>query len=163
VLLEAEVLDESFRAVPAANIAIKATSDAGAVVPARVEASGRGDGRYTVSVDARAAGLYRVELTAMSGGQELGRASTHLRRADGVLEQFSAWQHRPMLERLARDSGGRYWTLDALAGLPEAIRYSRAGMVERQTLDLWNIPLALLLLAMLKCGEWLLRRYWRRL
>jgi hypothetical protein len=68
-----------------------------------------------------------------------------------------------MLERLARDTGGRYWTLDDLTGLPDAIRYSRAGMVERQTLDLWNIPLAFLLLAMLKCGEWLLRRYWRRL
>jgi uncharacterized membrane protein len=36
-------------------------------------------------------------------------------------------------------------------------------MVERQTLDLWNIPLAFLLLAMLKSGEWLLRRFWSRL
>jgi hypothetical protein len=36
-------------------------------------------------------------------------------------------------------------------------------MVERQTLDLWNMPLALLLLALLKLSEWLLRRLWRRL
>jgi hypothetical protein len=68
-----------------------------------------------------------------------------------------------MLERIAHDTGGRYWGLDELAGLPEAIRYSRAGMVERQTLDLWNMPAGFLLLALLKLGEWLLRRYWRRL
>ena len=53
-----------------------------------------------------------------------------------------------MLERIARETGGRYWALGDLAGLPEAIRYSRAGMVERQTLDLWNMPLALLLPAL---------------
>jgi hypothetical protein len=80
-----------------------------------------------------------------------------------VREQFGVFQHRPMLERVAHDTGGRYWRLDELAGLPEAIRYSRAGMVERQTLDLWNMPAAFLLLALLKLGEWLLRRHWRRL
>ncbi|MEO6186024.1 MAG: hypothetical protein ABIP38_14005 [Steroidobacteraceae bacterium] len=163
VTLEAEVLDDTFKPVPDATVQIHATSDNGAEAPVTVTPSGKGDGRYTVAVDARAAGLYRVELTAMSGTRELGTAITHLRRADGVLEQFSAWQHRPMLERIAHDTGGRYWSLDDLDGLPEAIRYSRAGMVERQTLDLWNMPLAFLLLALLKAGEWLLRRYWRRL
>ncbi len=163
VTLEAEVLDESYHPVPDAKLTVKAVSETGVVAPATIEPSGRNDGRYDVAVDARAAGLYRVELTAMAGTRELGHATAHLRRADGVLEQFSSWQHRPMLERIAHDTGGRYWSLDDLDGLPEAIRYSRAGMVERQTLDLWNIPLAFLLLAMLKSGEWLLRRYWSRL
>ena len=80
-----------------------------------------------------------------------------------MLEQFSSYQHRPMLERIARETGGRYWQLDQIGELPEAMRYSRAGMIERQTLDLWNMPLAFLLLALLKGGEWLLRRQWRRL
>jgi hypothetical protein len=30
-------------------------------------------------------------------------------------------------------------------------------------LDLWNIPLAFLLLLLLKSGEWLVRLYWGRL
>jgi len=132
-------------------------------VPARVEPSGRGDGRYTVTLDAREPGLYQVRLNATAAGKPLGEAVTHLRRVDGVLEQFGSWQHRPMLERIARETGGRYWTLDDLAGLPEAIRYSHAGMVESHTIDLWNAPLGFLLLALLKGGEWLLRRHWRRL
>ncbi len=68
-----------------------------------------------------------------------------------------------MLERIARETGGRYWTLNDLAGLPEAIRYSHAGMVESHTTDLWDAPLGFILLALLKGSEWLLRRHWRRL
>lgn len=163
VTLDAEVLDESYRPLPKAEIQVEATSETGATVPARLEPSGRGDGRYTVAVDAREPGLYRVQLNANADGKPVGEAVAHLRRSDGVLEQFGSWQHRPMLERIARDTGGRYWQLSDVAGLPEAIRYSPAGMVERQTLDLWNMPLAFLLLALLKAGEWLLRRYWRKL
>lgn len=163
VTLEAEVLGEDFLPSTDAELVLTATSETGATVPVRMEPSGRGDGRHTVALDAREPGMYRVELTATAGGEQVGSAIAHLRRADGVLEQFGSWQHRPMLERIARDTDARYWTLDDLAGLPEAIRYSRAGVVERQTLDLWSMPLAFFLLALLKAGEWLLRRHWRRL
>jgi hypothetical protein len=60
-------------------------------------------------------------------------------------------------------TGGRYWPLADLDGLAAAIPYSKAGVIERQTLDLWNLPIVFLVLALLKCGEWLLRRAWRRL
>jgi uncharacterized membrane protein len=163
VTLEAEVLGKDFRPLENATLDITAVAEDGTLVPARLEPSGLADGRHTVALDARAPGLYRVELAARLGEETVGTAVSHLRRADGVLEQFSSWQHRPMLERIARDTGAQYWRLDDLAGLPEAIRYSRAGVVERQTLDLWNMPLALLLLVLLKAGEWLLRRHWRRL
>jgi uncharacterized membrane protein len=161
--LEAELLDETYQPVPSVVVEVTATSDSGETVPVRVEPSGRGDGRYSVNVQAAAPGLYRVELKAHAGDRVLPGAIAHVRREDGVAEQFSAYQHRPMLERIARETGGRYWRLDQIGELPEAMRYSRAGMVERQTLDLWNMPLAFLLLALLKLAEWLLRRRWRRL
>jgi hypothetical protein len=44
-----------------------------------------------------------------------------------------------------------------------AIPYSKAGIVERQTLDLWNLPIVFLTLLALKLGEWLLRLRWGRL
>jgi len=161
--LEAQVLDESFKPVPGVAVSVTATADTGGVAASTIEPSGRDDGRYRVAVQAPAAGLYRVVMTAKAGERTLGEAVTHLRREDGVREQFGAYQHRPMLERIARETGGRYWKLDDLADLPDAIRYSRAGMVERQTLDLWNMPLVFLLLVLLKGSEWLLRRRWRRL
>jgi len=163
VTLEAEVLDEAFNPAADAVLTVEAVSESGAPAPARIEPSGRGDGRYTVAVDARDPGLYRVRLVAAAAGGKDSEAVAHLRRADGVREQFGSWQHRPMLERIAKDTGGRYWSLDDLAGLPEAIRYSSVGLVEHRTIDLWNAPLAFILLALFKAGEWLLRRHWRRL
>ena len=82
---------------------------------------------------------------------------THVLRNDGVVEHFATQQHRAVLERISAMTGGRYWTLDELDGLAAAIPYSKAGMVERQTLDLWNLPTVFLLLLALKLGEWLLQ------
>jgi len=47
--------------------------------------------------------------------------------------------------------------------LPEAVSFSDAGSVERQVLDLWNMPIVFLLLLALKTGEWVLRLFWGRL
>jgi hypothetical protein len=68
-----------------------------------------------------------------------------------------------VLERIAAMTGGRYWTLDQLSELAAAVPYSKAGIVERQTLDLWNLPLVFLVLLALKLGEWLMRLKWGRL
>ena len=47
--------------------------------------------------------------------------------------------------------------------LPEAVSFSDAGTVERQVQELWNMPVAFLLLLLLKSTEWLLRLFWGRL
>jgi hypothetical protein len=72
-------------------------------------------------------------------------------------------QNRPLLERLATATGGNYFAVADVGRLPEAVSFSEAGSVERQVLDLWNMPIVFLLLLLLKAGEWLLRLYWGRL
>jgi uncharacterized membrane protein len=163
VPVEAEIRDAQFRPVNDAEVSVKLLPENGAPAELRLLASGRGDGRYAATLSAADAGLYRLEMTARRGKEVVGEAVTHLRRNDGVLENFEDYQHKAMLERIAQLTGGRYWSPDDLGELPEAIRYSRAGMVERETFDLWNLPAALLLLLLLKGGEWLLRRRWGRL
>jgi len=129
-----------------------------------MQPSGRGDGRYRATIDATAPGLYRIDMMARgAGGADAGTAVTHVLRTDGVLEHFATQQHRAVLERLAAMTGGRYWTLDELDGLAAAIPYSKAGVIERQTLDLWNLPIVFLVLLALKAAEWLLRLRWGRL
>jgi hypothetical protein len=163
VALEATVQDEEFKPINDAEVAVEISSERGETSTQRLLPSGRGDGHYRAVVTPQTQGLYRLQMTAMRGGEQLGGALLHTRRTDGLLEHFETQQHRALLERIATETGGRYWTLGELAGLPEAIRYSRAGMVERQTLDLWNLPIVFVLLLLLKGGEWLLRRAWRRL
>ncbi|MYJ96643.1 MAG: hypothetical protein F4053_13975 [Proteobacteria bacterium] len=86
-----------------------------------------------------------------------------MRRATGVSEHFQIQQNRPLLERVASLTGGRYFTLGQLDELPETIQFSEAGIVERELLDLWNMPFVFLLLLLLKAGEWVLRLFWGRL
>jgi len=163
VLLEAEVRNERFEPVNDAEVELLIAPEQDAAYTRTMRASGEGDGRYVAAVDAAATGLYRMDMSARVQGVEVGSATTHVRRADGVLEHFATRQNRPLLERLSAMTGGRYWTLDQLAGLTAAIPYSKAGIVQRQMLDLWNLPIVFIVLLLLKLSEWLLRLKWGRL
>lgn len=163
VRLVAELRNERFEPINDASVELRIAPQAEPAFTQPMQPSGQGDGRYVTGIDAATAGLYRIEMTARAGGREVGIAITHVLRNDGVAEHFGTYQHRAALERLAAMTGGRYWPLDDLDGLAAAIPYSKAGVVERQTLDLWNLPIVFLVLLALKLGEWLLRLRWGRL
>ena len=163
VTLEAELLDEKFEPINDARVELLVGPEKDPAYPLQMQPSGNNDGRYVANIDAPSAGLYRIDMNARSGGAEVGGASAYVRRNDGSLEHFGARQNRPVLERIASMTGGRYWTLNQLSELAAAVPYSKAGIVERQTLDLWNLPLVFLVLLALKLGEWLMRLKWGRL
>ena len=168
VVLRARVRDGGFEPVGNASVELSVAGDALAGDPAAAEpvlmqpVSGE-PGAYEATVLADAAGLYRFEARAELGEETLGRAGYSVRRATGVSEHFQIQQNRPLLERLASLTGGRYFTLGQLDELPETIQFSEAGIVERELLDLWNMPFFFLLLLLLKAGEWVLRLFWGRL
>ena len=168
VVLRARVRDGGFEPVGDASVELSVSGDAITGDPAAAEpvlmqpVSGE-PGAYEATVLADAAGLYRFEASAEVGEETLGRAGYSVRRATGVSEHFQIQQNRPLLERLASLTGGRYFTLGQLDELPETIQFSEAGIVERELLDLWNMPFVFLLLLLLKAGEWVLRLFWGRL
>lgn len=163
VSFEAQVHDARFEPVSDARVELMIAPEHGAPFTEIMQPSGQNDGRYVASIDAATAGVYRASMVARRGEEELGRAFTHIVRTEGVAERFAAHQHRAVLERLAEMTGGRYWTLDDLAGLAAAIPYSKAGVVERRTLELWNLPIVFLVLLALKLAEWAIRLKWGRL
>ena len=163
VVLRAQVRDGEFEPVSNASVQLSTVGVPNADEPLTMQPVPGEVGTYEVTVVAEDAGLYRFRATAEAGEQMLGEADYSVRRATGISEHFQIQQNRPLLERLATLSGGRYFTLGELDELPEAIQFSEAGIVERELLDLWNMPFAFLLLLLLKAGEWVLRLYWGRL
>ena len=163
VVVNAELHNEKFEPLNEAAVNLTVTSDDGVTTNQPMMASGQGDGRYTATVQANATGLYRLTMQAKNGSTDIGSLQTHFRRNDGIVEHFRTQQNRPLLQRIADSTGGRYWRLDQLGDIPDAMRYSKAGIVERQTLDLWNLPALFLLLLALKAAEWLLRLRWKTL
>jgi hypothetical protein len=169
VTIEAELRDEKFAPVVDARNAPKVellvTPEVGEPVMHEMQPSPTSPGRFVATIDAPAAGLYRADIAARfaknaAGKPEVLSANTAFRRDDNVVEFFDTAQDRPVLERLAKETQGRYWTLASLPEIARAIPYTKSGIVERQVLDLWNLPIVFLVLLALKLGEWLLRLRW---
>lgn len=163
VTLHTEVRDRAFEPTPDATVTLRVDTGTGAPTTVPMSAVPGQPGRYEMTYEAADPGIYRFEAVAEHGGEELGRSRVAVRREDGVAEHFQIQQNRPLLERIANATGGRYFALPDAAGIPEAVQFSDAGIVERQILELWNAPIAFLLLLLLKAGEWLLRLKWGRL
>jgi hypothetical protein len=163
VTLRAEVRDKTFEPAGDATVRLEVSDGMGPPTTLEMTPVAGERGWYEASYETTHAGVFRFEATAETGDEALGRARFAVRREDGVIEHYRVQQNRPLLERLAAATGGRYFGLANLDGLPEAVSFSDAGSVERQVLDLWNMPIVFLLLLLLKAGEWLVRLYWGRL
>jgi uncharacterized membrane protein len=160
VALRAEVRTKEYQPANNATVTAVVTPETGPPLTVELSPSAEEPGVYESSLTAAAPGAYRVEVSAFVADQALGSEAFHFRRQDGVAEDFRPAQNRELLTKLAEQTGGRYWTLDELAALPEEIRYSEAGVTAREIMDLWDMPFFFLLLLTLRAAEWLLRRRW---
>jgi uncharacterized membrane protein len=160
IALTAEVLDQQYN--PAADATVEAHILGPSGVNALVEMTPVPDtpGQFQAQWNAPKPGAYLTEVTARRADKELGRDVLTFQRMDGVAENFHIEQNRELLERLASQTGGRYWQPTDLPKLADAVPFSEAGVTVRETKDLWNLPLVFFLLLTLRFSEWWLRRRW---
>ena len=125
-----------------------------------------GESAFGATIPVATPGIYRVEMAGIAGPSPMAEGgrpdalATLARVGETNLEQFAATLNEPLLRRVAEATGGAYWRPDDLSGLADALAFSSAGIHERQQLPLWNAPFLFVLLVLLKCTEWSLRRYW---
>lgn len=155
-----DVRDRNYLPAPEASVELRLIAPSGASTPLAAQADATESSVFASSFEAPETGTYVLEAVARDQNGEIGRDAVNFLREDGVEENFRTEQNRELLERLARETGGRYWEPSATGGLGEAISLSEAGISVRETRDLWDAPAALLLLAGLKTAAWLLRRRW---
>ena len=160
VKLRAEVRTKAHRPTNSATVTATLTPELGDPLSLELHPSPDEEGIYEAELTVASPGSYRVEATAHLGDTTLGSDTRHFRREDGVAENFRPEQNRELLEKLAEQTGGRYWTLDEVSGLPDEIRFSQAGITSREIMDLWDMPVLFILLLSLRAAEWLLRRRW---
>jgi uncharacterized membrane protein len=163
VALRAEVRDKLFQPADEATVSVEVSDGLGPPTTIEMRPVAGERGLYEAAYETTHTGVFRFEASARAGEETLGSARFAVRREDGLIEHYRVQQNRPLLERLAAATGGSYFAVRDVSRLPEAVSFSDAGSVERQVLDLWNMPIVFLLLLLLKAGEWLLRLYWGRL
>jgi uncharacterized membrane protein len=156
----AEVRDKTY--LPAADARVEAHILGPAGVAAQVEMAPDPNtpGAFHAEWAADKTGSYLTEVVATRGADEIGRDTLTFARMDGVAENFHTVQNRELLEKLASQTGGRYWRPQDLNRLPSEISYSEAGITIRDTKELWNMPVVFFVLLLLRFSEWLLRRKW---
>lgn len=160
VHLRVEARTKSYEPANNATLVATLTGEQGAPSTVELHPSPDQDGIYEADVSAEKAGAYRVEVTAHLNNEVLGRDTLLLQREDGVAENFHPEQNRELLQKIAQQTGGRYWNLDEVKKLPNEITFSEAGITTRETKDLWDMPIVFLLALSLRAVEWLLRRKW---
>jgi uncharacterized membrane protein len=163
VALSVDVRGDDYQPVADAHVEAHIIGPAG--VSANVEMAQVADapGSYQAEWAADKPGSYLTEVIARRGdqpNQPLGRDVLTFQRMDGIAENFHTDQNRELLTRLASQTGGKYWRPQDLADLPDEISFSEAGVTTRETRELWNMPVFLLAIVLLRFAEWLLRRKW---
>ena len=160
VPLRVEVRDKEYKPVTDAQVQARILQPGGGTAIADLAPQPLEEGVYTGEFAAAAPGSYVAEIIAGREQEELGRDVLTVRRDDGVAENFATSQNRELLEKLAHDTGGRYYPADDASKLSSEISYSEAGITARETRDLWDMPAIFLLALGLRASEWLLRRKW---
>jgi uncharacterized membrane protein len=160
VKLQAQVRDRTFLPASDATVEAHILGPEGFAETVEIRPDPLEQGSYVTDWTTPKPGSYLVEVVAKKGTEELGRDVLTFRREDGVAENFRATQNRELLEKLASETGGRYYKPEDAKKLGNDISYSEAGITVRETRDLWDMPIVFLLLLMLRSGEWLLRRKW---
>ena len=163
VPVRVEVRDKSFNPVSDGQVEARILGPAGVTATLELRPSEDEPGIYSTEWNASAAGSYLAEIVARRGEAEVGRDVLMFRREDGVAENFRTEQNRELLEKLAGETGGAYYTPANASRLLDEISYSEAGSTVLETKDLWNLPVLFLLLFSLRAAEWLLRRNWGRI
>ncbi|HSB13797.1 MAG TPA: hypothetical protein VLE22_05015 [Bryobacteraceae bacterium] len=158
--LRAEVRDKAYAPAADARVEARILGPDGASASVTLAPAQGEPGVYQGEWAAEKPGSYLVEAAATRGAEELGRDVMAFRREDGVAENFRAEQNRELLEKLADETGGRYYRPQDAAKLTDEISYSEAGITTREARDLWDMPALFLALIALKSAEWLLRRRW---
>ncbi len=170
IKLAAEVLDSAYVEVNDSRVVAHVTSPSGKTSDVPLEWIVERDGDYRGSFVPEETGLYEIKVSASrpaapsgapAAGAERGDLASnviHVRAAAGDSEYFDAAMRAPLLQRVAEETGGHFFTEAEAAALPEAISYSGRGVTVVEDRELWDMPIVLILLIGLACAEWAFRR-----
>jgi uncharacterized membrane protein len=158
VALRAQVNDESFLSVNGASVNASIVAPDGSPIDVPFEWVVDKDGEYRANFTANEPGLYRLKVSARVGDSVITSAEDYVVARDTQQEMFAAAQRPALLQRIARETGGRYYTAQNAEGLARDIVHTDSGTTVTEQLDLWDMPIVFVTLLSLIAAEWLLRR-----
>ena len=158
VTLNAQVDDASFEEINTSQVSAWITDPDDELIEVPLDWTADRDGDYAASFTPRKEGLYEVRIEATTDGELLGNDTAFFRVAPSDSEYYDSTMRAPLLERVAEETGGRFYTADSVDSLVDDIQTVGGGVTVIEERDLWDMPALLFLLFVLLLGEWGYRR-----
>jgi uncharacterized membrane protein len=160
VAVEATVVDAQFVELNDATVIAHVARPNGETLNVPLQWTGERDGQYRGEFVTTDAGAYEVTVDATRGGGQVvvGSGVGYVRAQPGEAEYFDPTLHAAPLQRIAEETGGKFYAPEQAAGLAEDVRYAGRGVTTVEERELWNMPIILIGLIALVCAEWGYRR-----
>jgi hypothetical protein len=146
VTLTADVVDPRWVELNDANVVahVKSPSGRETAIPLSGRASATDSTAPRFATSERAG--TRRRWTRRATGKPVGTGVDHVRAVPDDAEYFDAAMHAPLLKRIAQETGGRFYTADAMTSLPDDLKYSGRGVTAVEERELWHMPILLMAL-----------------
>jgi len=158
VELRARVADESYNDVNDAAVVATVRTPGGRVTEVPLEWALAENGVYVGRFVAEEAGLYTIGADSRRGRDTIRAPQAALLADDAGADVEQAELRAPLLRRIAQETSGKYYPLEGAAALADDVQYTESGVSVRDALDLWDMPIVFMLLALLLGAEWGVRR-----
>lgn len=158
VTVLAEVGDDNYEELNNGQVVAVVSGPAGELFELPMEWTAEKDGEYRATFTAASEGFYDVRVEATVGDELLGEDTAYVQVAPSDSEFYDSTMRASLLQRVADETGGRFYTPETVSDLPDDIQYVGSGVTVVEERDLWDMPVFLLLLVSLVLGEWGYRR-----
>ncbi len=158
VTVRAEFADSTFLRVNDASLVAQVTTPENATTTVPLDWGLAQDGVYSGSFVASSEGNYRVAVTGVRGRDSVAIEPEYVDVADRGVDFLNAEMRAPLLQRLALETGGKFYTAATAGQLPDDVVYTESGVTVKETKDLWDMPVIFFSLVALLGTEWMYRR-----
>jgi len=158
VAIRATVADSGYVARNDAKVVAHIASDSGAARDLPLDWAVDRDGEYRATFTPDHPGVYTIRVEATTPNGSTVGDTTYVRVADLNSEFYDAEMRAPLLQRIARETGGRFYTPATASTLADDVAMSKHGVTVVNQMDLWDMPAVFLLLVVLVSSEWAYRK-----
>ncbi len=161
--LQARVLDESYIAVEDAQVEAALISRENPADTTFVSFRYDRPGYYSAELHYLPPGNYKVNGTVKRSELAIGAPNATFVVEPYTLEDLSQISNFDLLKRVSELSGGEFYTVNNLAEMPEFSDLQPETIVRRSEFVLFDNIYILILIILLLCVEWYLRKRWQLL
>lgn len=159
VTLTATVVDPEYKGINDGRITAHVTSASGKAQDVPMEWTVENEGEYRARFTPGEDGVYQVMVGGSTkDGKDVTQGTANLRVTPSDAEYFDAAMRKPLLERLASETEGRFYNATDVSNLADAISYSGRGITVTEERELWDMPILLAAMLTLMGSEWWYRR-----